>query len=74
MAATVEDIVSLLSREGSGLPPDEYDESVEQEGARARRTELLAPVLAKCQQLRDSGSQELAFVAQKLGDGSRDGE
>lgn len=74
MAMTVEDIASLLSREGSGLAPDEYDESVETDEARTRRTELLAPVLATCQQLWDSGSEELDLVAQKLGDGSRDGK
>ena len=74
MAMSVEDIAALLSREGSGLTPDEYDESVEQEGARARRTELLAPVLETCQQLWKDGNDELDVVAEKIGDGSRDSE
>ncbi|KFH47447.1 Rap1 GTPase-GDP dissociation stimulator 1-B-like protein [Hapsidospora chrysogenum ATCC 11550] len=72
MAMSVDDIAALLSREGSGLTPDEYDESVEQEGARTRRTELLGPVLETCQQLWDTGNEELDIVSEKLGDGSRD--
>ena len=71
---SVDDIAALLSREGSGLTPDEYDESVEQEGALTRRTELLGPVLETCQQLWDTGNEELDVVSEKLGDGSRDGE
>lgn len=74
MSMTPEEIEALLSREGSGLTPDEYDEIPEPAEIRQRRVELLAPVLATCQQLWYSGSEDLDIITQKLGDASRDGK
>jgi hypothetical protein len=69
-----EDLAALLQKEGSGVSQDAYDEANEPADARQRRTDLLAQVLTTCYQLWESQSTELDFIAQKLGDGSRDGE
>lgn len=71
---TPQEIADLLAREGSGLPPGEYDETSDSPEARNRRTELLAPVLSLCQQVWAAGSEEIDSIAEKLGDGSRDGK
>lgn len=71
---TPEDIAALLHAEGSGLTADDYDEDSEPAEKRQRRTEMLGPVLAACQQIWFSGSEQIGFIAEKLGDASRDGE
>lgn len=68
-----DDIAALLEREGSGVSQDQYDETLEDEDAREKRTALLSQVLSTCQELWDTKSTDLDLVAQKLGDGSRDG-
>lgn len=70
---TPQDIQDLLQREGSGDAGDDYDETQEAESVVQRRTELLADVLKTCNELRASDTAQLATVAEKLGDGSRDG-
>lgn len=72
-------VVDLLTREGSGVTPDEYDDLNEPEEVLQKRTASLGKVLATCRALWDDGSknariEDLAVIAQKLGDGSRDGE
>lgn len=69
-----EDVAVLLQKEGSGVPQDSYDEANEPADARQKRAGLLSEVLTTCYQLWESQSPELDLVAQKLGDGSRDGE
>lgn len=69
-----EDIAALLHAEGSGLSPDDYDEATQPAGSRERRAELLGPVLSACQQAWFSGSEQIDAIAEKLGDGSRDGK
>lgn len=68
------DIAALIEKGGSGVPQDEYDETSEPAGARQKRTELLQEVLTTCYELWESQSTELDLIAQKLGDGGRDGE
>lgn len=69
------EIEEMLLREGSKVSPDKYDETTESVDARQRRTELLIPLLAACREVWTSHSQEdLELMAEKLGDGSRDGE
>lgn len=71
---TPQDIADLLQREGSGGQEDDYDETLESESVVQRRTELLADVLKTCAELlRNSDVGQLEVVAEKLGDGSRDG-
>ncbi|KAK5995309.1 hypothetical protein PT974_03711 [Cladobotryum mycophilum] len=72
MTLTPQDIADLLQREGSNVHPDKYDEDSETDEAMQRRTELLIPVLATCQEVWTSGSEEIDVIAEKLGDGSRD--
>lgn len=67
------EIAALLIREGSGRNPEEYDEDAEPPGAREHRTQILVNVLSSCQEAWASGSEELDLMAEKLGDGSRDG-
>lgn len=69
-----EDVAALLSREGSGLTPEEFDEVTETDDTQQHRTRLLSPVLSACQQLWEDGSEDLDLIAEKLGDGSRDGQ
>ncbi|PNY26395.1 Uncharacterized protein TCAP_03676 [Tolypocladium capitatum] len=70
---TPQDIEALLQRHGSGQS-QEYDEASEPAGAREQRMTLLSPVLGACQDAWSSRSDEIDVMAQKLGDGSRDGE
>lgn len=70
---TPQDVADLLQRNGRGESTEEYDETLETESAVQRRTELLADVLKSCQELRASDRVQLEAVAEKLGDGSRDG-
>ncbi len=70
---TPQDIADLLQRNGRGESAEEYDETLEAESVVQRRTELLADVLKSCQELRASDRTQLEAVAEKLGDGSRDG-
>ncbi|KAH6894444.1 armadillo-type protein [Thelonectria olida] len=72
MSLNPDDIAALLQREGSGVPPDEYDETLEPAGARQRKTELLASVLETCGQAVQQASPQLEVIAKALGDGSRD--
>lgn len=67
-----EDLAELLREEGSGSSED-YDED-QLPPIRQNKTEFLAPVLALCKGLWESQSLDLDFFAEKLGDGSRDGE
>ncbi|KAI9900510.1 hypothetical protein N3K66_004772 [Trichothecium roseum] len=72
-----EAVEDLLTRQGSGVTPDEYDDLNETDEVIEERTKALDRVLATCRALWDNGSEnakteELAVVAQKLGDGSRD--
>ena len=74
-----EAVQDLLTRQGSGVTPDEYDDLNETDEVIEERTKALVKVLSTCQALWDNGSEnakteELAVIAQKLGDGSRDGE
>lgn len=71
---TADEIASLLQREGSGLTPDEFDESPESDETEQHRVDVLTDVVAECRQLWTSDSEELDVVAQKLADGSRDGK
>jgi hypothetical protein len=66
-----DDIALLLKREGSEGYPGEASDS---EAAVQRRTQLLAPVLAACQVAWDSSLSVIDLLAEKIGDGSRDGE
>lgn len=68
------EVAALLEREGSGIAPDEYEADVQAEGALERRVELLKPVLDACQAAWETGTEQLHCIAQKLGDGSRDGK
>ncbi|KAF4122784.1 GTP binding protein [Geosmithia morbida] len=72
MASRAEEIASLLQREGSGLSPDEYDETPESDEIKSRRVKVLSDVVSECRNLWSSGSEDLDVVAQKLADGSRD--
>lgn len=69
-----EDVAALFEQEGSGVPQDSYDETSEAPDARQRRTALLSQALATCRELWELQSPDLALVAQKIGDGSRDGK
>ncbi|KFA55876.1 hypothetical protein S40293_06931 [Stachybotrys chartarum IBT 40293] len=69
---SVADIATLLQREGSGVSAEDYDETSQPDDARQRRTELLRPVLASCEQARFAPSGDIDLIAEKLGDGSRD--
>ena len=71
---TPQEIEALLQQHGSGQSQDEYDEASETAGAREQRTTLLLPVLSACQDAWSARSDEMDAMAQKLGDGSRDGE
>lgn len=70
---TPDDIAALLQKHGSGVAPDDYDEASESADANQNRTELLKPVLETCEESWASGSEVIDLIAQKLGDGSRDG-
>ena len=74
MVMKAEEVEALLAKEGSGLTPDEFDEATESTDSQQHRTKLLAPVLSTCQKLWEDGSEDLDLIAQKLGDGSRDGK
>ena len=71
---TPQEIEALLQQHGSGQSQDDYDEASEPAGVREQRKALLAPVLNACQDAWSSRSEALEEMAQKLGDGSRDGE
>lgn len=71
---SAEEIKAVLENEGSGLSPDEYDEANEGEEVKQRRIDLAASMLAACQYYWLGGHQELDRIAEKLGDGSRDGK
>lgn len=70
---TPQDIADLLQREGSGDSNEEYDQTLEAESVVQRRNDLLADVLKTCTELQTSDRAQLEVVAEKLGDGSRDG-
>lgn len=71
MALTAAEVADLLTQEGSRAQQDETLDSAE---AIQRRVQLLAPVLDTCQQAWQSGSLDIDLLAEKLGDGSRDGK
>ena len=71
---SVGEIEAILTNEGSGLTADEYDEVTEDEDLKEKRVNLGKAILGTCQQLWSEGHEELDLVAEKLGDGSRDGE
>jgi hypothetical protein len=69
---TPQEVAVLLQEYGSsrgagasGGPSDESD---------LGRAELISDVLATCKEAWSTGSEELDSIAEKLGDGSRDGE
>jgi hypothetical protein len=68
-----EDVAALFEREGSGVPLDSYDETSEAPDVRQGRTAALSPILDSCRELWNLQSPDLALIAQKIGDGSRDG-
>lgn len=70
------EIEVLLQQNGSGCSGNEHggDGSEQPAGDCERRTALLLPVLSACKEAWASGSEALDAMAQKLGDGSRDGE
>jgi len=70
---TPEQLEILLQQYGSNVSQDDYDEASEPVGVREDRAARLAPVLRICQEAWASRSDELDLLAQKLGDGSRDG-
>ncbi|CAM1502396.1 Fc.00g043800.m01.CDS01 [Cosmosporella sp. VM-42] len=72
MPLTPEEIAALLQREGSGLSPDDYDETTESEETKKRRTGLLSDVHVACRQALYSNTGDMELIAEKLGDGSRD--
>ncbi|KAF4977959.1 hypothetical protein FZEAL_5585 [Fusarium zealandicum] len=72
MTMTPEDVAELLQREGSGVSPNDYDETKETQEARSKRTESLKNVLETCQQASQQQSSTLEAIAKSLGDGSRD--
>ncbi len=73
---TPDDIQTLFQSGGPVEPPAGGDGGDGAEEVTAGRVAALKEVLAAAQQLwsRDSGSEELDLFAEKLGDGSRDGE
>lgn len=71
---TPDDVEALLLEHGAARPPDGPDGAAETWEARERRVALLVPVLSTCQAAWASRPEELHALAQKLGDGSRDGE
>lgn len=73
-AMGAEEIKSILMKEGSGLSPDEYDDVDESEEVKQRRVDSATSMLAMCQNFWHGNHQELDNIAEKLGDGSRDGE
>jgi hypothetical protein len=71
--------VEVLFKSGEQLASnvsseDEDDESVLSEAELSRRVQKLSQVLDTVRKLLDSGSIKLDAIAQKIGDGSRDGE
>jgi hypothetical protein len=77
------DIESLFTRSrqpGQQLVPnaaqheDEDDTEILSEGELSQRVETLRQVLSTLKRHLDSGSAELDAIAQKVGDGSRDGK
>jgi hypothetical protein len=73
MAMGPDDIAMLLQQHGSSDLHDEYDEALEPPGARQQRTAVLGGVLATCQSAWFTESEVMDLIAEKLGDGSRDG-
>lgn len=73
MSMTPEEIAALLQREGSGLAPDADEESSGPEEAFRRRVTLLSDVYLTCHRAFYSNTGDIELMAQKLGDGSRDG-
>lgn len=77
---TPQEIETLLQQNGSGRPRDKYDDdddvpdSEPPAGDCERRTALLLPVLSACREAWASKSEELDAMAQKLGDGSINGD
>lgn len=71
---SVEHVAALIDREGSGLTPDEYDETPHSEESVDKRTDVIRPVVHLCQDLLESKPEALGVVAETLANGSRDGE
>lgn len=73
MSLSPEEIAALLQREGSGLAPGADEEFSEPEEALKRRAGLLSDVYLSCHRAFYSNTGDIELMAQKLGDGSRDG-
>lgn len=71
---TPQEIAALLQQHGSNRKPNDSHEPSEQPDSRLERTELLSDVLASCKDAWSTKSEQLDLIAEKLGDGSRDGE
>lgn len=65
---TPDAIANLLASASAWADPGSEDQGL------AHRTALLGDVLSTTHQLWSAGSEEIDIVAEKLGDGSRDGE
>lgn len=71
MTLTSDDVADLLQKWGSGPTSQLHDTPIEE--AQERRTSLLSDVHAACSEGFRSGGKDIEDIAQKLGDGSRDG-
>lgn len=71
---TPREVAVLLQEHGSSRERVEADSASELDSLLQERTDLLAAVLSSCKHLWSTKSEELDSIAEKLGDGSRDGE
>lgn len=71
MTLTPDEVADILQKWGSGPTSQLHDTPIDE--AEARRTALLSDVHAACSEGFHSGGKEIEGIAQKLGDGSRDG-
>lgn len=71
---TPQEVAALLQEYGGGHKQSGLEGSSDPSDIRLKRAELLSNVLAACRDAWSTKSEQLDLIAEKLGDGSRDGE
>lgn len=73
-AMTPQEVAALLQEYGGGDKQSRLEGSSDPSDIRLKRAGLLSHVLAACRDAWSTKSEQLDLIAEKLGDGSRDGE
>lgn len=71
---TPQEIAALLQEHGGSRDVEDVDEVTKIDDSHQKRTNLLSDVLATCKEAWTSNSIDIEAIAEKLADGSRDGE